>query len=209
MRIRIRLITFMRIWILIFIKCGSGSDFSPWCGEYVLLLVANGDSGKRKKNESLAVLRISIVLMPICIWLSKFRIPVKIQIRILYWNQSNANPSPSFTNVGKSDEKQNFWSQLYHFTFSLVSNVSYVFSILDCILKFSGKKVYFLSYFNLLGIHTNPAKWCGPTTRGPRFTTLATGSSWGIWWIDSSVADPWHFGVDADPDLDPRIHASD
>jgi hypothetical protein len=24
---------------------------------------------------------------------------------------------------------------------------------------------------------------------------------------ESSVADPWHFGVD--PDLDPRIHASD
>ncbi len=24
-----------------------------------------------------------------------------------------------------------------------------------------------------------------------------------------SVADPWHFGVDPDPDLDPRIHASD
>jgi hypothetical protein len=24
----------------------------------------------------------------------------------------------------------------------------------------------------------------------------------------SSVADPWHFGVDPDPDLDPRIHAS-
>jgi hypothetical protein len=25
----------------------------------------------------------------------------------------------------------------------------------------------------------------------------------------TSVADPWHFGVDPDPDLDPRIHASD
>ncbi len=25
----------------------------------------------------------------------------------------------------------------------------------------------------------------------------------------SSVADPWNFGVDPDPDLDPRIHASD
>jgi hypothetical protein len=25
----------------------------------------------------------------------------------------------------------------------------------------------------------------------------------------SSVADPWHFGVDPDPDLNPRIHASD
>ncbi len=24
-----------------------------------------------------------------------------------------------------------------------------------------------------------------------------------------SVADPWHFGVELDPDLDPRIHASD
>ncbi len=24
-----------------------------------------------------------------------------------------------------------------------------------------------------------------------------------------SVADPWHFGVDTDPDLDPRINASD
>ncbi len=24
-----------------------------------------------------------------------------------------------------------------------------------------------------------------------------------------SVADPYHFGVDPDPDLDPRIHASD
>ncbi len=25
----------------------------------------------------------------------------------------------------------------------------------------------------------------------------------------ASVADPWHFGVDPDPDLDPRIHASE
>jgi hypothetical protein len=25
----------------------------------------------------------------------------------------------------------------------------------------------------------------------------------------TSVADPWHFGVDPDPDLDPQIHASD
>jgi hypothetical protein len=32
MRIRIRLLTLMRIQILIFIWCGSGSDFSPWCG---------------------------------------------------------------------------------------------------------------------------------------------------------------------------------
>ncbi len=28
-------------------------------------------------------------------------------------------------------------------------------------------------------------------------------------WRLASVADPWHFGVDLDPDLDPRIHASD
>jgi hypothetical protein len=27
------------------------------------------------------------------------------------------------------------------------------------------------------------------------------------WGVSSSVADPWHFGVDPDPD--PRIHASD
>ncbi len=32
MRIRIRLVTPMRIRILIFIWCGSGFDFSPWCG---------------------------------------------------------------------------------------------------------------------------------------------------------------------------------
>jgi hypothetical protein len=25
----------------------------------------------------------------------------------------------------------------------------------------------------------------------------------------NNVADPWHFCVDPDPDLDPRIHASD
>jgi hypothetical protein len=35
------------------------------------------------------------------------------------------------------------------------------------------------------------------------FHLLAT-HSFIIW----SVADPWHFGVDPDPDLDPRIHAS-
>jgi hypothetical protein len=29
--------------------------------------------------------------------------------------------------------------------------------------------------------------------------------------LETSVTDPWHFGigVDPDPDLDPRIHASD
>jgi hypothetical protein len=58
----------------------------------------------------------------------------------------HADPSPSFTNVEKSDEKLNFWSQLYHFTFSLVSNVLYAFSILDSILKFSGKKSTFSTF---------------------------------------------------------------
>ncbi len=27
--------------------------------------------------------------------------------------------------------------------------------------------------------------------------------------LKSGIANPWHFGVDPDPDLDPRIHASD
>ncbi len=27
--------------------------------------------------------------------------------------------------------------------------------------------------------------------------------------LRTSVADPWHFGVDPDPDLDSQIHASD
>ncbi len=27
--------------------------------------------------------------------------------------------------------------------------------------------------------------------------------------VETSVADPWHFVVDPDPDLDPRINASD
>jgi hypothetical protein len=28
-------------------------------------------------------------------------------------------------------------------------------------------------------------------------------------WLVCTVADPWHFGVDPDPDVDPRFHASD
>jgi hypothetical protein len=46
---------------------------------------------------------------------------------------------------------------------------------------------------------------CGHLLRGP---SGAIGSSTPSKPV-SSVADPWHFGVDPDPDLDPRIHASD
>ena len=48
------------------------------------------------------------------------------------------------------------------FSFSSVSNVSYVFSIFNSILKFSGKKVYFINFsFAWNCTDPDPAKWCG------------------------------------------------
>ncbi len=45
------------------------------------------------------------------------------------------------------------------------------------------------------------------------FHILAQGPEWKtnyfVQLLVGSVADPWHFGVDTDPDLDPRINASD
>jgi serine/threonine protein kinase len=49
---------------------------------------------------------------------------------------------------------------------------------------------------------------CGsPNYAAPEVNRLAPLGGKDI--VRDSVADPRHFGVDPDPDLDPRIHASD
>jgi hypothetical protein len=41
------------------------------------------------------------------------------------------------------------------------------------------------------------------------FLFISVKCKYSIKYEKCSVSDPWHFGVDPDPDLDPRIHASD
>jgi hypothetical protein len=68
------------------------------------------------------------------------------------WHQNDADPhadrTPSFTHVGKS-EKITFShniASLQWFIFLISVKGVIIFSILDSILKFSGKKVYFINF---------------------------------------------------------------
>ncbi len=57
----------------------------------------------------------------------------------------------------------------------------------------------------LQGVDECPGQW---TYGGTQILVVQIyGNSFPICTFKKSVADPWHFGVD--PDLDPRIHASD